>query len=240
MFGLDFFKGQESLTIMDWILRSVVSFVFLLVAAKLMGQRSISQLRFVDFLIAMTLGNVIAHPLSDEKLGLAGSMITTIVLILLYIVATWTGLKWPFFKRYLDPHPLILVKNGQISFRNLSKARISIEHLFSELRKEKAADIRKVSLALWEPGGTISVFMSAPNQSVTPADLNLNPPPFQLHRPIVIDGKIDVSLLREIGKDKEWLEKKTAPYAADLREVRLATVDGSEQVTVHPVPDSAR
>ncbi|MFF6015923.1 hypothetical protein [Lysinibacillus fusiformis] len=31
-----------------------------------MGQRSISQLRLLDFAMAITLGNIIAHPLSDE------------------------------------------------------------------------------------------------------------------------------------------------------------------------------
>ncbi|WP_397330376.1 hypothetical protein [Paenibacillus lautus] len=59
-----------------------------------MGQRSISQLRFLDFIIALTLGNILAHPLSDEKLGLKGSMITTVVLVVLYIAATWLSLKF--------------------------------------------------------------------------------------------------------------------------------------------------
>lgn len=117
-----------------------------------MGQRSISQLRFLDFIVALILGNIIAHPLSDEELGLEGSMITTIVIIVLYVAATWLSLKWPFIKRYIDPPPITLVKNGLIQFHNLSKARISVDYLFSELRKEKVEDIQKVSLALWEPG----------------------------------------------------------------------------------------
>lgn len=234
---LDFYKSQESLTVVEWILRSAASFVFLLLAARLMGQRSISQLRFLDFIIALTLGNIIAHPLSDEKLGLTGSMITTVVLILLYIAATWMGLKWPLFKRYLDPSPITLIKNGQIQFHNLSSARISIEFLFSELRKEKVADIQKVSMAIWEPGGTISVFMNAPYQSLTPADMKLETQPFTLKRPIIVDGKIDVALLEEIGRDAMWLEKKIAPAYTKIRDVRLATIDENENVRVYSVSD---
>lgn len=231
--GLDFYESQESLTIVGWILRSIVSFVFLLLVAKLMGQRSISHLRFLDFIIALTLGNIIAHPLSDEKLSLKGSMITTFSLILLYVAATWLSLKWPLFKRYLDPPPLKLIKNGQIQFQNLSVARISIDFLFSELRKEKVEDIQKVSLALWEPGGTISVFMNPLYQPLTPADIKLESQPFNLTRPIIFEGKVDNALLKEIGKDTVWLKRKIAPTYTKIRDVKLATVDENENVRVY-------
>lgn len=230
---MDFFESQESLTIVEWTLRSSVSFVFLLLVAKLMGQRSISHLRFLDFIIALTLGNIIAHPLSDEKISLKGSMITTIIIILLYVAATWLSLKWPLFKRYLDPPPLKLIKNGQIQFQNLSIARISLDFLFSELRKEKVEDIKKVSLAMWEPGGTISVFVDPLYQPLTPADIELESQPFTLMRPIIFEGKVDKVFLKEIGKDTIWLTRKIAPTFAEIRDVKLATVDENENVRVY-------
>jgi uncharacterized membrane protein YcaP (DUF421 family) len=235
--GLDFFVSQETLTAVDWILRGIVSFVFLLAAAKLMGQRSISQLRFLDFIIALTLGNIISHPLSDEELGLEGSMITTIVIIALYVAATRLSLNWPLFKRFLDPPPINLIENGQIRFHNLSRARISVDFLFSELRKEKVEDIQHVSLAVWEPGGTISVFMNSQYRPVTPADMKLKPQPFTLARPIIIDGKIDMLLLEEIGKDPIWLKQKIAPAYTKIRDVILATVDENENVRVYSNPN---
>lgn len=233
---LNFFESQESLTTVEWILRSIVSFVFLLIVAKMMGQRSISQLRFLDFIMALTLGNIIAHPLSDEKLGLKGSMITTFVLILLYVAATGLSLKWPLFKRYLDPPPIKLIQNGQIQFHNLSIARISIDFLFSELRKEKVEDIQKVSLAVWEPGGTISVFINTQYLPLTPADMKLQTQPFTLTRPIIFEGKVDMSLLKEIGKDQIWLHTKIAPTHTRIRDVILATVDDNENVRVYSNP----
>lgn len=235
---MHFFNSQESLTTVEWILRSIVSFVFLLLAAKLMGQRSISQLRFLDFIIALTLGNILAHPLSDEKLGLKGSMTTTLVLIVLYVGATWLSLKWPLFRRYLDPPPIKLIQNGQIQFRNLSIARISIDYLFSELRKEKVEDIQKVSLAVWEPGGNISVFMNPQYQPLTPADMKFKTRPFNLTRPIIVEGEMDVSLLQEIGKDHIWLKKMIVPTYAEIRDVILATVDENENVRVYSLLES--
>lgn len=59
---MDFFHGKEALTAMEWILRGSVSFAFLLIIAKFMGQRSISQLRLLDFIVALTLGNNYCPP----------------------------------------------------------------------------------------------------------------------------------------------------------------------------------
>ncbi len=230
--GLDFWQSKESLTALEWVLRGGVSFIFLLVAAKFMGQRSISQLRFLDFIIALTLGNIIAHPLSDEELGLKGSMITTVVLIVLYITVSHLSLKWPLLRRYLDPAPITLIQNGQIQFHHLSKARISVDYLFSELRKEKIEDIQKVSLALWEPGGTISVFLQTPKQPVTPADIQLSTQPFSITRPIIVDGNINMPLLKERGKDPEWLNKQIASANVTISDVMLAIVDSKDHVQV--------
>ncbi|MFC7679978.1 DUF421 domain-containing protein [Paenibacillus sp. GCM10028914] len=235
---MDFFESKESLTTIEWILRGIVSFIFLVLSTKFMGQRSISQLRFLDFIIALTLGNIIAHPLSDEKLGMKGSIITTLVLIVLYVSTTWLSLKWTFLKRYMDPLPITLIDKGQIHFHNLSKARISIDYLLSELRKEKAGDLKQVSLAIWEPGGTISIFMDTQYQPVTPADLNIQTQPLSISKPIIIDGKVDMSLLLELGKDLTWLSTEISHTHKKISDVRLATITGKTiQVYSEPKKD---
>ena len=114
---MDFFQSQEALTTVEWILRAVVAFFFLVVVAKVMGQRAISQLRLLDFVIALVIGNLIAQPLSDERLGLKGSIITTIVLVFLYLVGTTLMLKWPWFRRLITAPPINLVKDGEIIYK---------------------------------------------------------------------------------------------------------------------------
>ena len=111
---VEFFHGQESLTAMQWILRAIVAFFFLLFATKIMGQRSISQLRLLDFVMAISIGNIIAHPLSDEGLGMKGSMITMTVLVVLYLLGVFLSLKCISFRHFIDSTPLPLIKDGQI------------------------------------------------------------------------------------------------------------------------------
>nr|WP_202128586.1 YetF domain-containing protein [Paenibacillus dendrobii] len=214
-------------------MRSIVGFVFLIIAAKMMGQRSISGLRFLDFIIALTLGNIIAHPLSDEHLGLKGSIISTFSIVFLYITAIWLSLKIPLLKQFFDPPAITLVLDGKIDYRNLSKAKLSIQFLYAELRKSNVEDIAKVAFAAWEPGGTLSVFLNTAYQPITPTDLKLSTQPFNLTKPIITDGHMEHALLNEIGKDGVWLETEIQPH--ELNNVLLATVDSKLTVQVHIV-----
>ncbi|MFC5590654.1 DUF421 domain-containing protein [Sporosarcina soli] len=230
---MDFFHGQETLTTIQWILRAIISFIFLLVATKIMGERSISQLRLIDFTIALILGNILAHPLSDEQLGLKGSLITTTVLIILYLLCVFTSLKWGVFRKWFEPSPYPLIINGEIMFTNLRKARITIDHLLSELRKEKIEDIQKIAHAQWEPDGTISFFLSPQFQALTPEDMQLVKKPFSFPRIIIKEGRIDFNELYQSGKDHAWLEDKFSIFNVDAREILLATIDNSDEIKIY-------
>lgn len=231
---MDFiFHSQESLTAIQWILRAVVAYFFLIMAVRLMGRRSISQLRFLDYAMALIIGNIIAHPLSDEHLGLKGSMITMTVLIVLYLMNVFLVLKCQSFRNVLQGRPFPLIKEGQILNKNLSKARISVDILLSELRKQQITDVGHVALALWEPDGQISFFLQPQYQTVTQENLQLPVKVFDFPRTVIKEGKFQRKELLEIGKDEEWLNRKLAKiYQGDLPNILLATIDQSEQLRI--------
>jgi uncharacterized membrane protein YcaP (DUF421 family) len=223
---MDFFQGQETLTSMEWILRAIIAFFFLLVVARVLGQRTLSQLRLLDFVIALVIGNIIAHPLSDEGLGLEGSMITTIVLVVLYIISLFGILKFPALRRLLNSSPITVIKDGEILNKGLKKARISIDVLLEELREEKVEDIQKVALAIWEADGQLSVFLDPKYEPLTPSHYQMKTEPFYLPRTIIKEGKILFNDLEYINKDEDWVILNLRNlYQTDVKNVLLATVD---------------
>ncbi|QTD41954.1 DUF421 domain-containing protein [Sporosarcina sp. Te-1] len=230
---MEFLYGQENLTSIQWILRAIVSFSVLLLATKLMGRRSIAQLRLLDFTIAMILGNILAHPLSDEQLGLKGSIITTGVLIALYLLSVFISLKWRGFGKWLEPSPFPLIKDGEILYKELGKARITIDHLLSEARKAKITEINQVALAMWEPDGTVSFFLSPQLQALTPEDIHLIKKPFSIPRTIIKEGKIDFVELSQADKDMAWLDNKMTMLNVDTKDILVATLDNEGQFRIY-------
>ncbi|MEH7251321.1 YetF domain-containing protein [Neobacillus niacini] len=230
---MSFFQSQESLTTMEWILRAVVAYFFLIIVAKAMGQRSIAQLRLLDFAIALVIGNIIAHPLSDERLGLKGSITTTSVLVILYIGSIYSTLKWPRIRKLINPEPVTLVKDGEIIFNGLKKARISIDILLEELRKKKAADVKKVALALWEEDGKVSVFLDPKYEPITPSTYNMVTEPFDLPQTIIKEGTIYSDVLKQMNKDEVWVvDKLENLYHTNIKNVLLATIDQKDNLKV--------
>lgn len=223
---MDFFYSQESLTALQWVLRAVISFFFLLIVTKIMGQRSLSQLRLLDFIMALSIGNIIAHPLSDQHLGMKGSMITIGVLVILYLILVFLSLKWLKFTKFIDPSPFPLIKNGEILYKGLTKARIPIDVLLTELRKKQIHDIQQVALALWESDGTISFFLESQYQTLTPKDMKLMTKPFSLPITIIKDGKVDFEELKQTGKEEDWLKNHIRTvYGLEIKNILLATMD---------------
>jgi uncharacterized membrane protein YcaP (DUF421 family) len=230
---MEFLYSQETLTAAQWMLRAVVGFFFLLFATKIMGQRSISQLRLIDFAIAIIIGNILAHPLSDEGLGLKGPIITTIMLVLLYVISILLVLKYQRLRCFVNGKSYPLIKDNQILYKNLSKARISIDILLSELRKYQVTDIQHVALALWEPDGTISVFKKPQHQTVTRADMKLPLKSFVFPRTVVKEGKLDYHALNELGKDEAWVRSKLKETDnGELDNVLLAIIDEKDQLKI--------
>ncbi|TMU83578.1 DUF421 domain-containing protein [Bacillus sp. BHET2] len=231
---MDFFMSHESLTALEWIFRATIGFIFLLIIAKLMGQRSISQLRFLDFVMALLIGNIMAHPLSDEGLGMKGSMLTMGTLVLLYLIGVYLSLHSTFIRKILDPSPILLINNGEIFYKNLKKARIPLDSLLSELRKQQIEEVQKVAIALWEPGGEISFFLKSQYQPVTHQDFALPSNPFDLPTPIIEDGRINLSELLKLNKNELWLHNQLKNYYhVTVQDVLLATIDKQDQINIY-------
>jgi uncharacterized membrane protein YcaP (DUF421 family) len=230
---MDFFHSQETLTSMDWILRSIVAFFFLLIVTRVLGQRAISQLRPLDFLMVLVVGNIIAHPLSDEGLGLKGSVISTIVLVVLYLIGIFMILKWPWFRRLINPKPITIVQDGEILNKGLKKARISIDILLEELREAKVEDVKKVAVAIWEADGKISVFLDPKYEPLTPDTMKMQTEPFDMPRVIVKEGIINYKELQNINKDEDWVVTKlNSLYQTEVKNVLLATIDKKDNIKI--------
>lgn len=230
---MDFYQGQETLTAIQWILRAVVGFIFLLIVTRALGQRAISQLRPLDFAIALVIGNIIAHPLSDENLGLKGSIITTVVLLILYLFGIFMILNIPWFRRLLNHPPITIVENGEILYKGLKKAKISIDVLLEELREEKIQDVKKVALAIWEADGKFSVFLDPKYDPLTPDSFQMNTEPFDFPRTIIKEGKINFEVLSQVHKDEGWVISRLEKlYQSEVKNVLLATLDKKENLKV--------
>ncbi|CAM4045424.1 membrane protein [Bacillus manliponensis] len=224
-------EGAHHLSNIEWVLRAVLAYIFLMIIGKAMGQRSIAQFRVLDVVLVLLLGGNVSNALSDEKVGLLGSMITTFVIVMLHIANSIVALKWDMWRRFLEPAPIILIHNGHIYFNNLKKARITVEYLFAELRVQNIADVKMVKMALWESSGLVSAFLYAEHEPATRKDMKIESSAQTVPFVVIKEGNIQQDSLALLGKTEGWI-KEAMQSISPIEDVKLATLDASGEIKV--------
>jgi len=176
---------------------------------------------------------MVAHPLSDEHLGMEGSLISTAVIVVLYLCGVFMVLRWPRFRRLVTHKPVVIVQNGEILEKGLKKARISIDVLLEELREGKVKDIKTVAIAFWEADGNISFFLDPKYEGVTNEALKIKTEPFDFPRIVIKEGIVNYKELKEVGKDEAWVTSNIKKsYNTQVENVLLASLDRKGNMTV--------
>lgn len=96
--------------------------------------------------------------------GMAGeSRSVTEAILLILVIVGWDYFldllsdKSEFFRRFLCPPELLLIKDGRLLRHNLSKEMISYEELISQLRQQGVETVKEVKACRLESNGHFSV-----------------------------------------------------------------------------------
>ena len=205
---MPFWKSQESLTVLQWVLRAIVMFSWLLFITKLMGQREIGHLNAFDFIIAFTLGGTTAGALNNSKNGLIGAITTTATLAGLNIFISYISLKNAKIRRIFQDEPLVVVQNGRIIDRMLRKARYNLDDLLQELRLKNIFDLNDVEFAIIESNGQLSVILKSQVRPIQPKDMGITTQYEGMATILIEDGNIVKDNLERSKLDILWLSNE--------------------------------
>lgn len=224
-----FWEGYGDLTLASWVLRALTAYVLLLFLLRIMGQRTLSNMKMSDFVISIAFGNIIAHQLSDSSLGLRGPVITSVTFAVLYILFNFFTLKYTKLRKMVDLDVIPLIYEGEIIKSGLKKGKIDLDLLMTELRLHNVLSVRDVHAAYLESNGKISIIKNVDSQSVTLKDLDIRKAP--IHAPIAIieDGIVLHRNLEMIGKDEKWLMENLHAYSiSNFKDVFLAVYETND------------
>lgn len=200
--------------------------VVLLVAGLLMGQRHVGELSVFDLLTGIAIGAVAGAGIVDPDLPHLPVLASILGLAVLHFGVTWLKMKWQPFGRLATMEPTVVVSRGQPLRAAMQKVRLTLSDLLPLLREKDIFDLREVEYAVLEPDGKITVI-----RAKTPPV----PLPVGLTRAVVLDGRVEESVLRGLGWDPGRLDHELRRLGyADPGAVFLATLD--EAGTLHVVP----
>ncbi|MGG6310348.1 DUF421 domain-containing protein [Paenibacillus macerans] len=223
------------------LIRSLFSFIVLMVMTRLMGKIQLSQLTFFDYVVGITIGSIAAMLAVDQNLKILNGLMGIIVWGGLPILISIINLKSYRFRRLTDGRPTPLVENGNILEENLKKSRLTMNELLFMLRQNNSFKLSDVEFAVLETNGKLSVMKKSETQPVTPKLLNM--PVEEEHQPhtVIIDGVVLETNLRETGYTKEWLYGEVLKQgASDFSDVFFAQITSNGSIYVDLRRDRAK
>lgn len=192
-------------TIIQSFLRSILAYFLVLIVARAMGRKAISQMTFFDFVVAITLGSVTANLALGPRATTASSVTVLLTLGTLAVMTGYIHIKSFWGRKIANSEPIVVIENGKINDDNVRKARFTVNELTSLLREKNIFNVSDVEFALIETDGKLSVLPKSQKQPLTPSDMNIPTSYKGLTRDIIIDGKVLDENLKDAHLDEQWL-----------------------------------
>lgn len=192
--------------------RTVILYLCVVIAMRIMGKRQMGELQPAEFVIALMISELATIPIEPGDVPITHGIIPIFALVLLEILSSLLILKSETLRKIISGSPVEIIKDGRFLMKNLKRLRITIDDVTEQLRLQGYSSISQIDSAIIETNGQLSIIPKEDERPVVCRDLGLSPE--QTHTPhtIISNGKLRKNNLEGSGKSEEWLKKKLARY----------------------------
>ena len=155
------------------IIRTVLIYVIVTAAIRIMGKRQVSDMQTSELVITFIISQTASLPLEDPDRPLLNSLVPIMMIIAIELLISLVMMKSRKARSIICGHPIVVIKDGKILESQLRRLRISYEDLYSLLRAKDIADEKDVEYGIIEPNGTLSVLSKGevPEDGIKSRDL---------------------------------------------------------------------
>ena len=139
------------------IIRTVLIYIFVSVAVRLMGKRQVADMQTSELVTTLIISEVASLPMQNIDQPLLSGFVPILLLVAIEIFVSIVMMKSRKIRGVVVGHPIVVIKDGTILKEELKALRISYEDLYSLLRQLEAFDIQNIRYAIVEPNGSLSV-----------------------------------------------------------------------------------
>lgn len=211
----------------------MVTYFVLVLTARIMGRKQISQLTYFDYVVGITIGSIAAAASVDKHITMFEGIFSILIWGALTIFISEIALKNIKFRLLIDSEPLMIIDKGKVIYKNMKKAKYNMGDLLMQLRVKDIFNITDVEIAVLEPDGKLSVLKKADKTFVTLSDMNIKSPKIGMMIDLILNGKILSSHLALIQKDENWvMAQLKAKNINNINEVIYTGIQADEQIYI--------
>ena len=196
----------ENMDFWEMLLRTTFAFIILMILARLMGKKQISQLTFFHYVTGITIGSIAAEISAQSETPFLNGAVAMIWWAILTVLVNLITIKSKKARILFDDQPTIIIHRGKISEQGMKKARLTLNDLNMMLREQSIFTVTDVNYAILETNGQLSVMKKAAQEAATRKDVKASgKEPKYIPTEIISDGKLIKENLTELSLTEEWV-----------------------------------
>lgn len=195
-------------------IRSLILYVLVVFAVRLMGKRQLGELQPSELVITILVSDIATLPLEDSNIPLIIGVTPIFALVCFEVVVSCISLKFPALRKMISGSPKIIISNGKIDADVMKELRFSVDDLLMSLREKDIFDLDNVQYAVVETTGTLSAMDK---------DDGTSDPPML----VVSDGKLLPAAIRSLGLEDIHIKKILSSEGIKLEDTLIMTADSS-------------
>ena len=212
-------------------LRTIILYILITAGVRLMGKRQVGELEPSELVLSLIIADLASVPMQDYGIPLLTGVVPIITLLSLTMILSVLTMKSIRFRALMCGRPSIMVQNGALNQREMSRNRLTVDELLEELRGKGYTDLSQIKYAILETNGQLSVLPYANQKPPTARDMKVSVEEGGLPRVVVSDGKLLERNLKALGRDRSWLDRQlTQRGCKDVSKVFLLLVDEGDAV----------
>ncbi len=213
-------------------IRSVIIYIFVVMAVRIMGKRQVGELNPHELVITILISAIATVPLEDNAMPLANSLIPILIFISLEIIESVLCMKSMKFRDIIQGKPMYVIKNSRLKQSVLKKIRFTMDDLIDALRQQGVFDISNVENAIVETNGKISVQTKAEHSPLTPSTMDITVSKAEIPNTIVLDGEIVTEYFGENKTSESEIELLIKSNDLKLEDIMMMSITDSGKIYV--------
>ncbi len=169
-------------------IRTVIIYVLVIAAIRVMGKRQIGELRPSELVVALLIADLAAVPMQETGTPLLHGVLPMCILVALELLLSGIMLKFPKCERLIGGNPIPVIENGVLNMAALKKLRLSVDDLLEALRMQDCFDISEVAYAVVESNGHITPYLRPAARPATAGDVAAATADTGMPAPVITDG----------------------------------------------------
>lgn len=173
-------------------LKLIFGLLGLLVVVRLLGKKALSEITPFDLIYTLVLGGILEESIYDDNVNI-GHLLFALFLwaIIIYIIERVVQ-KNEKINRWLKGEPSVLITNGVLNLKEISKNHIEMEQLRTMLRQQQCFSLENAKHVVLENAGQISLLKKSEEDKV-------------MSLMLVDQGCVQYRVLQNHNLEESWL-----------------------------------